>query len=273
MTNQVESTNKADRGQVNASGAEVYEAFFVPALFEQFTEPVLDHARLAAGDRVLDVGCGTGIVARAARRLIGTSGHVTGVDPNDGMLAVARRADPSVEWHHGVAEDLPYDDSAFTRIVCQFAAMFFVHPTVALQEMARVTTDGGSVTVATWAGLERTPGYDAMVSLVEDELGTAAADALRTPYALGELGQVQNLLSSIGSAIRIDEHEGSARFSSIADWVHTDVRGWTLDDLVDDEAEGALIRRAERELASFVTSDGRVVFPAPAIVATVDIAR
>lgn len=80
------TTNGAARGQVAASAAEVYEEFFVPALFEQWAEPVLDAAGVAVGDVLLDVGCGTGVVARAAARRVGPAGEVTGLDRNAGML-------------------------------------------------------------------------------------------------------------------------------------------------------------------------------------------
>ena len=75
-----------DRGQVSASAAEVYDAFFVPALFEQWTDVLLDVADVRPGHRVLDVGCGTGVLARAAHARVGAHGHVAGLDPNDGML-------------------------------------------------------------------------------------------------------------------------------------------------------------------------------------------
>ena len=146
--------------------------------------------------------------------------------------------------------------------------MFFADRGVALDEMARVTAPGGTVTIVTWSGLDRTPGYHAMVDLIADELGDAAADALRAPFALGNTADVRNLLTTLDPDARIDEIVGAARFASIADWVHTDVRGWTLADLVDDEAEATLVVRAERELARFVSADGSVEFPSPAMVGT-----
>jgi SAM-dependent methyltransferase len=263
----------AERGQVNTEAAEVYDTFFVPALFGQFPEPVLDHAMVGAGDRVLDVGCGTGIVAIAAHRIVGAHGHVVGADPNKGMLAVARRSEPSIDWRAAAAESLPLEEESFDHTVSQFAAMFFTDRTAALEEMARVTVAGGTVTIATWAGLDRTPGYDAMVALIDDELGDAAADALRAPFVLGDVEDIRQLLEPLGDRPRIDEITGTARFASIADWVHTDVRGWTLADLVDDGGEAALVARAERELASFILPDGSVAFPAPALVGTLRIDR
>lgn len=269
MNDESSTMTDAERGQVNAAAAEVYESFFVPALFGQFTEAVLEHAGVGAGESILDVGCGTGIVARAARQRVGASGHVAAVDPNEGMLAVARRSEPSIGWRSGIAEALPFGEEVFDRTISQFAAMFFADLARALSEMVRVTTRGGTVTIATWSSLDRTPGYEAMVALIADELGEGAADALRAPFVLGEIDEIREMLTPIGSDVRVDEIVGTARFGSIAGWVHTDVRGWTLADLVDDEGEARLVGRARRELARFVSEDGSVAFPAPAIVATV----
>ncbi len=272
MTDDPNTTStEAERGQVSTAAAEIYDAFFVPALFGQFPEKVLDHAQVGAGARVLDVGCGTGVVAVAAHRRVGPDGAVIGVDPNEGMLAVARRSEPAIDWRPATAESLPIDDDSVDHTVSQFAAMFFTDREAALHEMARVTVPGGTVTIATWAALSRTPGYDSMVALIDDELGEEAADALRAPFVLGEADDVREILSPLGDDIRVDEIAGTARFASIADWVHTDVRGWTLSDLVDDAGEAALVTRAERDLASFVSTDGTVAFPAPALVGTIRI--
>lgn len=270
---QTTSHSDARRGQVSTAAAEIYDEFFVPALFGQFVEPVLDRAGVRAGSRVLDVGCGTGIVARAARRRVAPTGSVTAVDPNEGMLAVARRSESSVDWRSGSAESLPVDDRSVDRTVSQFAAMFFTDPVRAVSEMARVTATGGTVTVTTWAALDRSPGYDAMVSLIADELGSEPAEAIRVPFALGRRDDLRRLLDPIGGELVVEEVDGTARFASVLEWVHVDVRGWTLAEMIDDEAEARLVDRAERELERFVTADGSVAFPTPALMGTVVVER
>ncbi|MCB1588829.1 MAG: methyltransferase domain-containing protein, partial [Xanthomonadales bacterium] len=104
--------------------AEAYEAMFVPALFAQWAPRVLDGVALSPGQRVLDVACGTGVLAREAARRVGLSGAVSGLDPAPGMLAVARRSAEVVDWREGVAESLPYADGQFDAVVSQFGLMF-----------------------------------------------------------------------------------------------------------------------------------------------------
>jgi ubiquinone/menaquinone biosynthesis C-methylase UbiE len=259
--------SEADRGQVNTAAAEVYEAFFVPALFGQWTKPVLDAAGVATGDRVLDVGCGTGILARAAAARVGPEGSATGLDPNAGMLGVAAHAAPDIDWRTGAAEELPFDDAVFDRVVSQFAAMFFTDHERAACEMARVLAPGGRIAVAVWGPLDETPGYAAMVELLADVVDDAAADALRAPFVLGDPEQLTGILSTAFTGITVARHDGAARFDSIDAWVHTDIRGWTLADRIDGDRYDVLLGEARRRLRRFTGSDGGVEFPAPALIA------
>ena len=118
------SSTSAVTGQVSTSAAEVYETFFVPALFAQWAAPMLDAVDALEGDRLVDVGTGTGLVAGMALRRVGPTGSVIGVDPNEGMLAVARRLEPDLDVSRGVAEHLPVGDDEITCATCQFALMF-----------------------------------------------------------------------------------------------------------------------------------------------------
>ena len=118
-----ESTDNASTGQVSTTAAEVYEEFFVPALFAQWVGPMLDAVDAQLGDQVLDVGTGTGVLARAALQRVGSAGSVIAVDPNEGMLTVAARLTPRLDIRCGVAEQLPVSDGEMTCTTCQFALM------------------------------------------------------------------------------------------------------------------------------------------------------
>jgi ubiquinone/menaquinone biosynthesis C-methylase UbiE len=262
------STSDAASGQVTATAAEVYDEFFVPALFGQWTEPVLDAARVGAGDRVLDVGCGTGVLARAAAARVGRAGDVVGLDRNEGMLAVARRSAEPITWMHGLAEQLPFPDAGFDRVVSQFVVMFLDDPSAGVAEMARVLAPGGMVTVATWAEVTQSPGYAAMVELLRRVVGPEAAEALLAPFTLGTPALLEDLLAPSFPDVAVTRHEGVARFDSIDAWLHTDIRGWTLADMIDDATYAALLTEAEDVLTDYTDEAGRVSFPAPALLAT-----
>ncbi len=255
-------------GQVTGSAAEVYEQFFVPALFGQWPGVVLDAAGLTEGDDVLDVGCGTGVLAREAAGRLGGTGSVTGVDVNEGMLAVARTLDVPVTWRQGDAAALPFADASFDRVVSQFVLMFLPDRERGVAEMARVARAQGAVAVATWCRLEDSPGYAAMAELLDDVLGRSAAEALRPPFSLGEAEALESLLGSALGDVTVRRHGGTAAFPSLKAWVHTEIRGWTLADAVDDEQYARLLHEASAALGRFVGADGRVAFPVAALVGT-----
>jgi ubiquinone/menaquinone biosynthesis C-methylase UbiE len=162
--------------------ANPYEALFVPALFRQWASKVADTAAIHRGQRVLDVACGTGILAREAASRVGAAGHVVALDPNPGMLAVATRLAPGVEWREGVAESLPFPDGSFDAVVSQFGLMFFRDRRQALREMRRVLAGGGRLVVAVWISLDEIPAYASLVTLLEETAGRRAAEALRVPF-------------------------------------------------------------------------------------------
>jgi ubiquinone/menaquinone biosynthesis C-methylase UbiE len=263
-----ERSTDTSTGQVSTTAAEVYETFFVPALFGQFVEPMLDAVGAGDGDRVLDIGAGTGVVARAALNRVGTRGSVVAVDPNEGMLAVAKRLAPTVDIRRGVAEQLPVDQGEIDCVTCQFALMFFSDRRRAVGEMRRVLRPGGRLAVATWASVEESPGYAAMVELLADEIGDWAADALRAPFCLGTAKDLGDLIRQSFEDVAVDRHDGQARFTSLDNWLFTDIRGWTLAEHIDDDQYARLRRAAAARLAPFVTGDGSVQFAAPALIAT-----
>jgi ubiquinone/menaquinone biosynthesis C-methylase UbiE len=125
---------------------ENYERYFVPAIGAPLARDLLGVAALRPGERVLDVGCGTGIVARLASEQVGSTGSVTGVDVNPGMVAVARSTTPanrSIKWREASAEDMPLPDESFDVVLCQLSLQFMADRLGALQEMRRVLVPGG----------------------------------------------------------------------------------------------------------------------------------
>jgi SAM-dependent methyltransferase len=261
--------NKRVTGQVIGSAAEVYEEFFIPALFGEWAPRVADAAMIAPGQRVLDVACGTGVLAREAAERVGTGGHVVGLDINAGMLEVARHKAPQVEWRQGPAEALPFDSESFDAVVSQFGLMFFRDRQAAIQEMVRVLRPGGRLVVAVWDALENTPGYAAVTELLLRLFDDEAADALRAPYVLGDARVLRSLFSGMGVRdLEIQTQQGTVRFPSIQSWVYTDVKGWTLADMISDAEFELLAEEAESALQPFVMAQGTVAFSAPAHIVT-----
>lgn len=257
--------------QAQIDAANAYEALFVPALFQQWAPRVASAAQLRPGQRVLDVACGTGVLAREAASRVGATGTAVGLDPNPGMLAVARRLAPGVEWRDGTAEALPCPDRFFDAVVSQFGLMFFADRRQALREMLRVAAPGGRLVVAVWDSLDNTPAYAAEVDLLERIAGRPAADALRAPFALGDPKDLAALFAVAGVAgIAVTTHHGTARFPSLRSMVEADLRGWlpVMGVVLSEDHITRILEEAESALAAYVTAEGRVEFDAPAHIVT-----
>jgi SAM-dependent methyltransferase len=251
------------------AGARAYEALFVPSLIGPYAPIVADAAGIRAGDRVLDVACGTGVVTREALRRVGPRGRVTGLDASAGMLAVAREQGGDIAWHEGRAESLPFPDASFDAVVSQFGLMFFGDRAGALAGMGRVLRPGGRLAVAVWASIDAIPAFAAELALFEQLAGSAAADALRAPFVLGDAAALARLFEAAGLAsAAVETHATNARFPSIRTLVEADLRGWLpimgvhlADDVIVrtlDAADAALAPHVRRE------PDGAVAFPTSA---------
>src|SRR5215470_2313301 len=125
------------------------------APLEALTTPqaprLLRHAKVKAGDRVLDVACGTGVVSISAARM---GAKVTGLDLTPELLERAREnariSRVEIEFHEGDAECLPFADSLFDVVVSQFGHIFAPRPELAIAEMLRVLKPGGTIAFSSW---------------------------------------------------------------------------------------------------------------------------
>ena len=256
--------------EAQVAGAKTYEALFVPALFGLWAARVADAANLAGGQSVLDVACGTGVLAREARQRTGPAGYVAGLDPSIGMLAVARELSPSVDWRQGTAESMPFADASFDAVVSQFGLMFMDRHR-AIREMLRVLRPHGRLVVAVWDTVGNIPAYAAEIALVERLAGARAADALRAPFELGDRGLLAEIFGEAGaSSVTISTPKGAATFPSVRVMVEADLRGWlpVMGVSLAEEEIGRILAEAEDVLGSYVTNDGRVTFDASAHLVT-----
>jgi len=242
--------------------AETYEERFVPALFADWAPAVADAADLAPGQHVLDVACGTGILARTVADRVGDRGSVTGVDVNPAMLTVAARVRPDLDWRRGDAQALPFDDESFDRVVCQMALMFFADRAAAVREMVRVVRPGGIVTVMTPAALDTQPAWGPFVRVAARHAGPEAVGLLSTYWAAGDLGALIGLLTDAGLEIVATlTREGTARFGSIDQMVATEVESTPLVDLLTPETYQHIRDDAREALHPFEQSDGQAALP------------
>ena len=258
-----------ERWQVSTDAAEVYESCFVPAIFGAWAGPVADAAGIRTGEKVLDVGCGTGVLAREALGRVGRDGQAVGLDPNEGMLAVAARTEPNIEWRQGDAGSLPFEDASFDAVVSQFALMYFPDRAASLREMWRILAPGGRLAVAAWAALDRARGYRILTDIAARQCGREAADVLAAPFVLGDRAELAELFTSSGiSGADVTLHEGSIRFPSIQEFIRIEVKGSPLADMLGDDEMQTLAAESEDALAEFVELSGEVVMPMDAHIVT-----
>jgi SAM-dependent methyltransferase len=248
--------------QVSREAAEQYEARFVPAIFAEWAPLLADITGVGPGQAVLDVACGTGIVARTVADRVTGGGRVVGVDLNGGMLAVARRVRPDIDWRQADVADLPFDDGSFDVVLCQMALMFFPDRVGALREMARVARLGGVIGLAVPASLEDQPAYGPFVRMAARVTGPETASLLGTYWACGDLDGLRGAIDSAGlEVIEVRTHAGTARFGSPDELAVTEIEGSPLAQRLTPEAYAGIRAGAREVLAPFTRPDGTLDAP------------
>jgi ubiquinone/menaquinone biosynthesis C-methylase UbiE len=244
--------------------AETYERLLVPTIFEPWAQEIIDRARpIGAADRILDVGCGTGIVARLLRKRLGGGARITGADASPDMIAMAQKLAPELDWHEANATKLPFDDASFELVVCQQMLQFVSEPRAALREIRRVLVPGGRLVAATWRRREEQPLFDALGRIAERHLGTANEKR----FLLGDDGLLRDLLADAGfSEVRIDVVKRVDRFREFPYRLSALAANFDLSALSETEREARLsaIESESREAAREFASDDGIAAPARA---------
>ena len=270
-----EHETPTDGWQLDHSGPEAYERYLVPGMFAPWADRLLEHADLRDDDRVLDVACGTGIVARRAAAQIDDRGSVVGVDVNAAMLEVAKERSSDlphpIEWREGNATDLPFPDDAFDVVCCQQALQFFPDPVAALREMRRVLAPTGRFAVSVWRPLAHNPAYVVMADALGRHVGAEAGAMMRSPFPEWEQSELRGLFQDAGFPdAELTIEIGEMRYPSVEEFLRREAASSPLSEplgALDASVRDALLADLDEELAPY-TDDHGVVFPMEATVVT-----
>lgn len=240
---------------------ENYERFFVPAIGAPVADDFIRHAALTRGERVLDVACGTGIVARLALEQVGPDGFVAGLDINPGMLEVARSVTPkerSIEWLESNAENMPLPDETFDVVLCQMGLQFMENKSGALKEMQRVLAPGGRLML-------NVPGPAGKIFIdfaqaLERNISPEAAGFVHQVFSLHNTDEIQQLIRKAGfSEIDVEANHKTLRLPVSKEFMWQYIRSTPLAGIVlnaDEEARNKLEQEVVKKWRGFEEEDG-----------------
>jgi ubiquinone/menaquinone biosynthesis C-methylase UbiE len=197
-----------ERWQISGSGAEKYERF-VASWFRPWAEDLIERSGLKAGDHIIDVACGTGVVTRAAAPVIGPDGSLVATDLNEDMLAEARRHDVTgspVIWRRADATDLPFLSATFDAVLCQQGLQFVPDKADAVAEMRRVLRPDGVAAVSVWRSAEHNPYIAALADGLSRHVSVAAGQSMLAPCGFGDRDELAALFEDGGYA-DVEVHE------------------------------------------------------------------
>lgn len=209
--------------------AVLYEQVIVAGIIRYFTPVFLQRLHPQPGEQVLDIACGTGIVARSVVPMVKPDGSVTGLDMNPAMLEVACQQFSDncegIEWHAGQAERLPFPDHAFDLVICHHGLQFFKDRSAAVHEMHRVLRPNGRVGIAVWQGLEKNTFVHAMFTATAAAFNIPIA-GIAIPFQFGDRQELTDLLNDADfSHVRVEEICKNGYFPDPNRFVELSLRG------------------------------------------------
>jgi ubiquinone/menaquinone biosynthesis C-methylase UbiE len=205
--------------QLTGSAPESYTRFALK-IMEPWTDDLIMSAGCRDGDRVLDVACGTGVVANRVNLVSRKFCSVSGIDINEGMLNVARN-NPQIAWYQGSATNLPFEDGSFDVVLCQQGLQYFPDRGAAMNEMARVLTPGGRIALNVWGALDRQLFHVALLNGIATFLGKEAQSAFDAAFSLNTGGELRKLAGDASfQNIRIRFEHRTARYPAPARFVN-----------------------------------------------------
>ncbi len=202
-------------GTVDTSAAAAFEKYLVPTVFGPWSRSLVDLANPKPGERLLDIGCGTGAAARYAAEIMPEQNAVAAIDLNPGMVAHARALDPkaAIDWQLGDIMALPFDDGTFQNIVGNQVLQFLPDRGAALVEVRRVMTEDGRAIFGVYCQLDLCPAHCAVANALEKHHVDPAG--IQHPYSFGDPLILGDVLADAGFRdVSVVRRTMEARFES-----------------------------------------------------------
>jgi len=261
--------------QMNTNGPETYERIIVRTWMIDWTPELINAGCIGSDTRVLDVACGTGIVARMTSGLIGPGGRFVGIDLNEGMLKIARRLASengiTCELYHGDVKQMPFSSKEFDIVICQQGLQFFPDRAAALQEMRRVLAPEGTLVLSVWGRAEKSPHVIAICEAFSEYLGEDSTNMFKIACSLSDPQILQKIVEDAGfSNIQIRSGVKIATHPSITEFLPAYFSIFPLAahiSAMPEEERIQMFRSIEAKLAPWL-EDGRLSVPTENLILT-----
>jgi len=255
------------------SAAQLYQRFFVPAIATPVSSELLNAAALRAGEAVLDVACGTGLISRRSAAAVGANGTVTGIDVSPDMIDVAaatdRPAGAPIEWHVADAESMPLPHQSYDVVLCQMGLMFMENKAAAVAEMHRVLKPDGRVVINTPGRIQ--PPFEDMERAITEHINPELGGFVRAVFSMHDPAALRDLLAEASlSDVETTEYTAQLDLPAPAEFLWQYINLTPMAPLVaaaSDTAKAAMEAHVVDSWASWVV-DGRVPLHQPMVLAT-----
>ena len=271
-----EQKKALDSWQASARYWDKYRAL-IAQIFAPLTSGLVDEARIKVGQRVLDIGGGTGEPALTIASIVGPTGSVVYTDPVAGMVETtqaeaASRGLTNINFTQCSADDLPIADQTFDVAVGRLSAMFFVDPAVAVREALRVIREDGIVSFVVWGPKEGNPFFSAVTDMIDRfvDVPPLDPDAPET-FRFAAPGKLARVLEDAGAKSVIERQlifEIEAAISFEQFWqLRTEMSGTLREKMA--RLAGAQLSTVKKAVAGAVRKyfvSGTMSFPAQALI-------
>lgn len=250
--------------QLAGKAPQIYQQVLVPTWFDRWAEAMITEANIESGQHLLDLACGTGIVARRAKAAVGPEGQVDGLDINEGMLDLARSelADQDITLILGDASRIPRPDQYYDRVLCQHGYHYFPDKPAALAELERVLAAEGLLAVSMWAG--HSAYTNALCDAVARHLSPEIAAQQRQQRITPPPEQTVEEFRRAGfSQIRVQRQELLIDAPPVAEFVPLHLGSMPIAaayEALGSTGQRALITDVEQQLSAFCQG-GRLIYP------------